>query len=70
VSFAVDGDGKLLPPFSQEQRSQFANRKIARLRLAMLFEQRAQNREVERGNQVRTYRGVKFVRSERDGHPT
>jgi len=74
VSFAVDGDGKLLPPFSQEQRSQFANRKIARLRLAMLFEDQwaqgaasgskglwAQNRELERRNQVRNYRGEKFV---------
>jgi len=63
-----------LTAFSQEQRSQFANRKIARLKLAMLFEEQraqgaasgrkgmwAQNRELERGNEVRTYRGEKFV---------
>ena len=66
-----------LTAFSQEQRSQFANRKIARLKLAMLFEQRAQdatsgrkdmwaqNRELERGNEVRTYRGEKFVSGKR-----
>jgi peptide chain release factor len=63
-----------LTAFSQEQRSQFANRKIARLKLAMLFDERrmqgaasgrkglwAQNRELERGNEVRTYRGEKFT---------
>lgn len=59
--------------FSQEQRSQFANRKIARLKLALLFEAERregaaagrhglwnQNRELERGNAVRTYRGERF----------
>jgi len=63
-----------LMAFSQEQRSQFANRKIARLKLAMLFEAQreqgaatgkkglwTQNRELERGNAVRTYRGEKFL---------
>jgi peptide chain release factor len=58
---------------SQDQRSQFANKKIARLKLAMLFdEQRRQgaagskralwdrNRELERGNEVRTYEGQTF----------
>ena len=51
-----------LTAFSQKQRSQFANRKIAQLKLAMLFEEQraqdamsrrkglwAQNRELERG---------------------
>ncbi len=63
-----------LTVFSQEQRSQFANRKIARLKLAILFgakreqeaatgkkELWARNRELERGNAVRTYRGDKFL---------
>ncbi len=63
-----------LATVSQEQRSQFANRKIARLKLAMLFEalrregmaggKRAlwqQNRELERGNAVRVYEGVAFA---------
>ena len=62
-----------LTAFSQEQRSQFANRKIARLKLAMLFaahreqdkasgrkELWSQNRELERGNEVHTYRGERF----------
>ncbi|WP_230771889.1 peptide chain release factor H [Sphingomonas sp. Leaf4] len=63
-----------LTAFSQEQRSQFANRRIARLKLALLFDalrddrdasdQRTlwtRNRELERGNAVRTYRGDRFV---------
>lgn len=58
---------------SQDQRSQFANKKIARLKLAMLFvDQRlqseqigkvamwSQNHGLERGNAVRTYEGNKF----------
>jgi peptide chain release factor len=62
-----------LTSFSQDQRSQFANKKIARLKLAMqLVEQRtqsakdgkqalwSQNRELERGNAVRTYEGERF----------
>ncbi|HEX5183214.1 MAG TPA: peptide chain release factor H [Allosphingosinicella sp.] len=63
-----------LTSFSQEQSSQFANRKIARLKLAMLFEARRRegeaagrqglwnrNRALERGNAVRTYRGEGFA---------
>ena len=63
-----------LTSFSQDQRSQFANRKIARLKLALLFvAQRRddaaagkrgmwdQNRDLERGNAVRTYRGDRFA---------
>lgn len=63
-----------LTAFSQDQRSQFANRKIARLKLAMQLEARREketargrlglwhgNRAVERGNAVRTYRGEKFA---------
>lgn len=59
---------------SQEQRSQFANKKIARLKLALAFEERRrsseasaktdlweQNRDLERGNEVRCYEGVRFV---------
>jgi peptide chain release factor len=62
-----------LTTFSQDQRSQFANKKIARVKLAMLFvEKRAQgekdgkqalwsqNHALERGNAVRTYEGEKF----------
>ena len=58
---------------SQDQRSQFANKKIARLKLAMLFEEQReralaqskgdlwqQNRELERGNEVRCYEGPRF----------
>jgi peptide chain release factor len=58
----------------QDQRSQFANKKIARLKLAMLLdEQRREgeaggkralwdrNRDLERGNAVRTYEGARFV---------
>lgn len=60
---------------SQDQRSQFANKKIARLKLAaVLDDQRRagevqgkravwdQNRELERGNAVRTYEGERFRR--------
>ncbi|MES2289464.1 MAG: peptide chain release factor H [Pseudomonadota bacterium] len=63
-----------LTAFSQEQRSQFANRRVARLKLAMMIEaQRAdgiaggrremwsQNRDLERGNAIRTYRGDRFI---------
>jgi peptide chain release factor len=62
-----------LTTMSQDQRSQFANKKIARLKLAMLLDDRRradeaggrrllwdQNREVERGNAVRTYEGERF----------
>lgn len=62
-----------LAVLSQDQRSQFANKKIARLKLALMLEQRfageaadgkrtlwQQNRELERGNAVRTYEGPKF----------
>jgi peptide chain release factor len=58
---------------SQDQRSQFANKRIARLKLAMLLDERRraceaggkrelwdQNRELERGNAVRTYEGEQF----------
>lgn len=60
---------------SQDQRSQFANKKIARLKLAaVLDDQRRagevqgkravwdQNRGLERGNAVRTYEGERFRR--------
>lgn len=63
-----------LTTFSQDQRSQHANRRIARLKLAMLLEARRhqgaasgrqdlwdQNRALERGNAVRTYRGERFT---------
>ena len=58
---------------SQDQRSQFANRKIARLKLAMLIEEQRGRSEdqarrsewelhqqLERGNPVRTYAGPQF----------
>lgn len=58
---------------SQDQRSQFANRKIARLKLEMLLDERRrageaggkralwdQNRDLERGNAIRTYEGERF----------
>jgi len=58
---------------SQDQRSQFANKKIALLKLALLFEAEKQaneansksdiwqqNQSLERGNEVRCYEGVKF----------
>lgn len=60
---------------SQDQRSQFANKKIARLKLAAVLDGRRragevqgkrtvwdQNRELERGNAVRTYEGEQFRR--------
>jgi peptide chain release factor len=63
-----------LSTLSQDQRSQFANKKIARLKLAMLFDEQRraseaggkralwdQNRELERGNAVRTYEGTRFT---------
>lgn len=62
-----------LTTFSQDQRSQFANKKIARLKLAMLFLDQqlqgekqgkeamwSQNHALERGNAIRTYEGDKF----------
>ncbi|MEG3148924.1 peptide chain release factor H [Sphingomonas sp. ZT3P38] len=65
-----------LTTLSQDQRSQFANKKIARLKLAILLDDRRrldeaggkralwnQNRELERGNAVRTYEGERFRRS-------
>ncbi|HEX7850778.1 MAG TPA: peptide chain release factor H [Sphingomonas sp.] len=64
-----------LTTMSQDQRSQFANKKVARLKLAMLLDDRRradeaggkrvlwdQNRELERGNAVRTYEGARFRR--------
>jgi len=58
---------------SQEQRSQHANRKVARLKLALLLVERAEaaegearraawdrNQGLERGNAVRTYTGADF----------
>ncbi|WP_428681350.1 peptide chain release factor H [Sphingopyxis sp.] len=58
---------------SQEQRSQHANRKVARLKLALLLAERAEaaegearraawdrNQSLERGNAVRTYAGSDF----------
>jgi peptide chain release factor len=58
---------------SQEQRSQQANRKVARLKLSLLLEQRraqeqargrqalwSQHQSLERGNAVRCYEGVGF----------
>lgn len=60
---------------SQDQRSQFANKKIARLKLAMLLDDQRRadeaggkralwdrNHELERGNPVRTYEGERFKR--------
>ncbi len=60
---------------SQDQRSQFTNKKIARLKLAAVLDDRRragevqgkqalwdQNRELERGNAVRTYEGERFRR--------
>ncbi|MES2441469.1 MAG: peptide chain release factor H [Pseudomonadota bacterium] len=62
-----------LTTVSRDQRSQFANKKIARLKLAMLLEERRldgigagrqdeweRNRSLERGGAVRTYEGAKF----------
>jgi peptide chain release factor len=63
-----------LSTLSQDQRSQFANKKIARLKLAMLFDEQRraneaggkrtlwnQNQELERGNAVRSYEGARFT---------
>jgi peptide chain release factor len=62
-----------LTAVSQEQRSQQANRKVARLKLALLLQARraqkaadgksalwAEHHAVERGNEVRTYVGAAF----------
>ena len=62
-----------LTALSQDQRSQYANKRIARLKLSMLLEERrtedsARNaqeiwrryQDLERGNAVRVYEGVKF----------
>ncbi len=59
---------------AQEQRSQHANRKLARLKLAMLIEDQRSasrdqarrsrwglNQQLERGNPVRTYKGIGFA---------
>jgi peptide chain release factor len=64
-----------LATVSQDQRSQFANKKIARLKLSLLFEQQRmtaaaggkralwdQAQALERGNAVRTYQGQRFLR--------
>ena len=58
---------------SQAERSQFANKKITRLKLAMLLQARrvdalsqrdtamwAKHKTLERGNEVRIYEGTKF----------
>lgn len=58
---------------AQEQRSQHANRKLAKLKLAMMLEQRrvaagedmqreqwSVHQQLERGNAVRTYEGTRF----------
>jgi len=58
---------------SQDQRSQFANKKIARTKIAVMFAKQEkqgetsskssmwqQHRELERGNEVRCYEGMKF----------
>jgi peptide chain release factor len=63
-----------LTTFSQDQRSQFANRRIARLKLALLLDEQRreqaaagkrglwnQNHDLERGNAVLSYRGEKFA---------
>ncbi len=62
-----------LTAVSQEQRSQQVNRKVARLKLALLLHERraqmvaegktarwAEHHALERGNAVRTYEGVSF----------
>lgn len=64
-----------LTSFSQDQRSQFANKKIARMKLAFLLEERrargedegrralwAGNHDLERGNAVLTFEGPAFRR--------
>jgi peptide chain release factor len=65
-----------LATLSQDQRSQFANKKIARLKLALLLDERRrvreaggeralweQHRELERGNAIRSYVGARFTSS-------
>lgn len=62
-----------LTAFSQDQRSQFANKKMAKLKLALLLRDQAdrnvaddkkaewsRNHDLERGNPVRTYVGTAF----------
>ena len=62
-----------LTTVSQNQRSQHANKKVARLKLSLMLRERrerevadgksalwAQNHQLERGNAVRTYDGVAF----------
>ena len=62
-----------LTALSRDQRSQHANKRIARLKLAMLMEERRvemaagdkqsawrQDHDLERGNAVRAYEGPKF----------
>jgi peptide chain release factor len=62
-----------LTTVSQDQRSQHANKKVARLKLALMLRERrehevadgktalwAQNHQLERGNAVRTYEGAAF----------
>lgn len=62
-----------LTTFAQDQRSQHANRKLARLKLALLLAERqldgqredrhaawSRNQSLERGNAVRTYVGARF----------
>lgn len=62
-----------LAAFAQDQRSQHANRRLARLKLALLLIERQEqsarnsrrdgwnrNHQLERGNPVRTYAGPKF----------
>jgi peptide chain release factor len=64
---------------AQEQRSQHANRKLARLKLAIMLEERRgqsqdearraqwqSHRELERGNPVRVYSGPRFELRKRD----
>ena len=62
-----------LTTVSQDQRSQHANKKVARLKLALMLREQqrqevangksalwAQNHQLERGNAVRTYEGATF----------
>ncbi len=62
-----------LTTVSQDQRSQFANKKIARLKLGLMLDREHErqaaseraniwqrHQEVERGNAVRTYEGPRF----------
>lgn len=64
---------------AQEQRSQHANRKLARLKLAIMLEERRgqsqdevrraqwqSHRELERGNPVRVYAGLRFELRKRE----